>query len=420
MYLRNPLHMLAMLAGFVFATATQAVGADFETETGWNDQLFPSFIIATATLKLPDEAVEDRAEDEEVLGDPQGLLGVTIEADEDDMPITVTISCGAIMEPSVFKGTLAEAGKTYTIFPKVKYKYDLLAKRSQPGPITVTYKVEVGDEDAEETSETLTLRSINDCPFLMVEDGETVDVCFMFAAYVNEQHPFVDKLLREALNTKIVDSFTGYQTKEKADVYRQVYAVWHALNQRDLKYSDITTSSAESDTVNSQYVRMIDESINNAQANCVDGSVLMASVLRKVGIEPVLIMVPGHCYLGFCLDSEGKEIVALETTLLGSKLDGEPAEIAGVEEVVSEEWQSKNSWKTFTAALAIGTADLAKNMEKMQKRDDPDYQIISLVAARKLGILPIAFQSDREFVASPKQPAREEQEEKPEDDDAKE
>jgi hypothetical protein len=403
MNLRNQRYVAATVVGFILAAASRVLGADFETETGWNDQLFPSFIIATATLKLPEEAIEDRAEGEEVMGDTQGLLGVTIEAAEDDSPVTVTISCGTIMEPSIFKGTLEKSGTTYTIFPKIKYKYEVLAKRSQPGPVTVTYKVQVGDE-VEEKSETLTLRSINDCPFTLSEDGKPVDVCFMFAAYVNEQHPFVDKVLRESLDTKVVDSFTGYQSKEKAEVYRQVYAVWHALTQRDLKYSDITTSSAESDSVNSQHVRMIDESINNAQANCVDGSVLMASVLRKVGIEPVLIMVPGHCYLGFQLDAEGTEFAALETTLLGSSPD-EGVKIEGLGDV-PEEWESRKSWKSFTAALAIGTADLAKNAEKFKKHDDADYQIISVMAARKLGILPIAFQADREFV--PTKPVKEE------------
>jgi hypothetical protein len=403
MNLRNQRYVAATVVGFILAAASRVLGSDFETETGWNDQLFPSFIIATATLKLPEEAIEDRAEGEEVLGDTQGLLGVTIEAAEDDAPVTVTISCGTIMEPSIFKGTLEKSGTTYTIFPKIKYKYDVLAKRSQPGPVTVTYKVQVGDE-VEEKSETLTLRSINDCPFTLSEDGKPVDVCFMFAAYVNEQHPFVDKVLRESLDTKVVDSFTGYQSKDKAEVYRQVYAVWHALTQRDLRYSDITTSSAESDSVNSQHVRMIDESINNAQANCVDGSVLMASVLRKVGIEPVLIMVPGHCYLGFQLDAEGKEFAALETTLLGSSPD-EGVKIEGLGDV-PEEWESRKSWKSFTAALAIGTADLAKNAEKFKKHDDADYQIISVMAARKLGILPIAFQADREFV--PTKPVKEE------------
>jgi hypothetical protein len=389
------------LAGWLACGFACAVGADFETETGWNDQLFPSFIIATATIKLPDDAIEDRDEDEEVMGDSQGLLGVTLDAPEDDTAVKVTISCDAIMEPSTFSGTLAERGKSYTIFPKIKYKYDVLAKRSQPGPVTVTYKVELGDEEAEEQTETLTLRSINDCPFTIVEDEGTVDVCFMFAAYVNEQHPYVDKILREALNTKIVDSFTGYQSKDKAEVYRQVYALWHALSQRDLRYSDITTSSAESATVSSQHVRLIDESINNAQANCVDGSVLMASLLRKVGIEPVLVMVPGHCYLAFYLDAEGKELAALETTLLGSNGGEEPTAIEGVTDVVGEEWAGKNSWKTFTAALAMGAADLEKNAENFKSGTDADYQLIPVIAARKLGILPIAFQANGRFVPAP-------------------
>src|SRR5262245_4806091 len=390
----------SLVAGIMAMAPALAARGEFETETGWNDQLFPSFIIATATIKLPEDAVEDN-EDDEVLGDPQGLLGVTLEAPEDDTEVTVTISCDPIMQPSTFTGTLAEGGKTYTIFPKIKYKYDALAKRTQPGPVTVTYKVELGDEAAEEQTETLTLRSINDCPFMIVEEGDTVDVCFMFAAYVNEQHPFVDKILREALNTKVVDSFTGYQSKDKAEVYRQVYALWQALSQRDFRYSDITTSSAESDTVNSQHVRLIDESINNAQANCVDGSVLLASLLRKVGIEPVLVMVPGHCYLAFYLDPEGKELAALETTMLGANVDDEPTEIAGVEDVVGEEWTSKNSWRTFTAALAIGAADLEKNAEQFKSGDNADYQLIPVIAARKLGILPIAFQANGNFIAAP-------------------
>ncbi|MDX1948303.1 MAG: hypothetical protein SFU86_23125 [Pirellulaceae bacterium] len=380
--------------------AASAARAEFETEVGWNGQLFPSFIFATATVRLPDEAIEDS--DDEVLGDRQGLLGVTVEADEDDTPIKVTVSCDAIMEPSVFTGTLAAGGESYTIYPKIKYKFDLLAKRSQPGPVTVTFVVEVGDEEAEEQTETLTLRSINDCPFTMVEDGNAVDVCFMFAAYVNEQHPFVDKMLREGLDTGVVEAFTGYQSKDKAEVLRQVYALWHALTERDLRYSDITTSSADSDTVASQHVRMIDESINNAQANCVDGSVLLASLLRKIGIEPVLVMVPGHCYLAFYLDAEGTDIVALETTLLGSSPEGDAVAVEGQDEaVVDEEWQVESSWKSFAAALAMGTSDLRKNAPKFKSRENADYQLISVAAARKLGILPIAFQAGQAFVPAP-------------------
>jgi len=387
---------LALLIGLI--TAATAVSADFETRAGWSDQLFPSFLIATATIKLPKEAVEEY-EGQQVLGDPQGLVGITIEAPEDDTPITVTITCDTIMEPSTFTGTLDTAGETYTILPKIRWKYDALAKHHQATPITVTFEVEIGDEDAQEESQTLTLRSVNDCPFTVIEDDQQRDVSFMFAAYVNEQHPFVDKMLREALNTGIVDSFTGYQSKDAKEVYRQAYALWHALSARDLRYSDITTTAAESESVHSQHVRLLDESINNGQANCVDGSVLLASLLRKVGIEPILVMVPGHCYLAFWIDAEGKQIAALETTLIGSSVE-KATRIEGMKDVVSGEWKEENSWKTFAAALAMGADNLQKNEAKFKAADEADYQLIPIIAARKLGILPIAFQSG-ERLASP-------------------
>ncbi|HEY3968238.1 MAG TPA: hypothetical protein VGM05_26985 [Planctomycetaceae bacterium] len=393
--------IVAALVGISLAASPAVVRAEFKTEKGWSGHLFSSYIIATAAIKLPAKSADGDEDSTTVLGDRQGLLGVTIEADEDEQPIKVTITCDSIMEPSVFSCTLPEAGETYTINPKIKYKYDQLAKRSQTGPVTVTYKVEIGDAEAEEETETLTLRSVNDCPFVVVKDGAKRDVSFMFAAYVNEQHPFVDNVLREALDTEIVDSFTGYQTKNKKDVYRQAYALWHALSKRDVRYSSITTSVAQSETVGSQHVRLIEESINNGQANCVDGSVLMASLLRKIGVEPLLVIVPGHCYLAFSLDAEGKEVAALETTLIGSVVENDTLKVNGLEDVVDEDSQEENSWKTFKAAIATGVTNLNKNAKNFQDAKKSDYQLISVVAARKLGILPIAFQANQRFVAAP-------------------
>jgi len=402
MSVRGPMSVaVAALFGFLLAASPAIVHAEFETEKGWNGHLFSSYIIATATVQLPEASGDEDEDNTAALGDRQGLLGVTIEADEDDQPVKVTITCDSIMEPSAFSGTLPKAGETYTINPKIKYKFDLLAKRSQTGPVTVTYKVEIGDEEAEEKTETLTLRSVNDCPFIIVKDEQQRDVSFMFAAYVNEQHPFVDRVLREALDTQIVDSFTGYQAKDKKEVYRQAYALWHALSQRDVRYSSITASVAESESVASQHVRMIDESINNGQANCVDGSVLLASLLRKVGIEPMLVMVPGHCYLAFWLDAEGKELAALETTMIGSVVEDETIKVDGLDGVVGEDSRDENSWKTFAAAIATGVANLNKNAKNFKDAKNSDYQLISVRAARKLGILPIGFQSNQKFVAAP-------------------
>ncbi|HVC95303.1 MAG TPA: hypothetical protein VND64_16525 [Pirellulales bacterium] len=168
-----------------------------------------------------EEQDENDGEDDgvQLLGDRQGVLGVMVRAPGDDVPVTVTIRGDAIVEASTFSGTLDNEGTAYAIFPKIKYKYDVLIKNKQPVPVSVTFQVEIGEEDAEEQTVTMTLRSLNDCPFTIFQAGGGItDVSFVFAAYVNEQHPFVDKLLREALDGGAVDSFTGYQSSEAAEV----------------------------------------------------------------------------------------------------------------------------------------------------------------------------------------------------------
>lgn len=389
------------LLGALLVMPAAAFCTDFEPAQGWSGHLFPSFIVATATMKAPEAEDGDGDSEVEILGDKLGLLGVSIEAEEDEQEVTVTITCNAIMEPSVFKCTLPEEGETYVVNPRIKYKYEQLAKHTQTGPITVTYKVKSGDE-VEEKTETLTLRSINDCPYSIAKDGNWTSIRYMFAAYVNEQHPFVDKILREALDTAIVDSFTGYQAKEPTEVYRQAYALWHVMSNRDVRYSSVTKCVAISDTVGSQHIRLLDESINNGQANCVDGSALFASLLRKIGIEPMLVHVPGHCYLAFYLDPEGKELSALETTMIGSLIEGDAIAVKGLEDVVDEEAQAENSWKTFAAAIAHGTANLKKHQKEFRDPDNHQYSMTSISAARKAGILAIGFKSDQKLIEASK------------------
>jgi hypothetical protein len=390
---------LLALVALSLAVMAQRAAAEFTPITGWDNQLFPSYLVTTATMRSAEEDGESSGEIER-LGDTHGVLGVRIESPGEGTQITVTISADAILEPSTFEGTLGDEGTTCDIFPRIRYKYATLAKNKQSVPVAVTYRVELGGEDEEDVDEqtaTITLRSVNDCPFTIYGGDTQTDVSYVFAGYVNEQHPFVDKVLREALDRGIVDSFTGYQSNDAAEVYRQVYALWDALSERDVRYSNITTSAAENQVISSQHVRLIDESINNAQANCVDGSVLFASLLRKIDIEPVLVFLPTHCYLGFYLDPEGKQLVGLETTLIGSVADGDATrEIPGVKNVVDEKRQQTNSWATFCAAIEMGNDDLEENAERFNK-DDPGYQTISIAKARGLGILPIAFDSNDVF-----------------------
>jgi hypothetical protein len=349
-------------------------------------------LISTATLKLG-EVPADRL----LLGDPVGVLGVEVEAPADNTSVKVTISCDEYLEPSEFSGVLPTQGDKYTILPKVKFRFEKLSRCRQATPTTITFRVQLGSGPVTETSQTLTIRSINDCAFQLQQEQQPVDMSLNFTAYVNEQHPFVDKLLREALDLGVVDSFIGYQGKSTESVILQVYALWDLMVARDMRYSSITATAAASDSVASQHVRMLEETINNTQANCVDGSVLFASLLRKIGIDSALIMQPNHCYMGFWADENHTIFLALETTLLGVDAESPESVPEDLEGAVGEEIRRDKSWPSFVHAILDGTSKYINDGDNF--KTDPNYQIIDIALARQAGFLPIPYQNAEEFAA---------------------
>ncbi len=385
-------HWIAV--AMVLSAGGATVRAEFTPVAGFDQQLFPSYLIATASIRHGKSAADPQR-----LGDPLGLLGVEVVSPGENTLIKVTIECDDYFETSVFSGKLSDAEATYRITPKIKYRYDRLAQCEQAAPISVTFRVQLGQETEEEQTVTCTMRSINDCPFAFKHGEEIVDASFAFAAYVNEQHPFVDKLLREALDRGVVKSFHGYQAGKPEDVIRQAYAIWDLLVARDVRYSSITTTAADSDSVACQHVRLLEDSINNSQANCVDGSVLWVSLLRKIGIDGFLVITPNHCYAGFYLNAKRDGVLAIETTLLGAEVDEDSLEIEELyDSAVAEELRYAESFASFVAALEHGTKTLNDALKDESNVKSGAVKVIDIAKVRKQGVLPIGFQNKESFV----------------------
>jgi hypothetical protein len=387
---------------------------EWNPEVAMDHQFFPSLIIATASVRPVEEEDEEAKEpDPYLIGDKFGLLGVSIKTPSRNADVKVTIKENDLIAATTWTGKLAEANHDYYIAPKVNYKFDHLRKVTQQIPLNVDFEVEVNGKSLGDKTETLQIRSINDCPYGVANSEETVDdeniengsadLGWMFAAYVNENHPQLDKILQEALATKIVDSFDGYQAKDPTDVVKQVFAIWAALQKHGIQYSSVTETPGGSPLVRSQYVRFLDQSIAMTQANCVDGTVLFASLLRKVGINPVLVAKPDHMYVAFNLsestDEDEQELMGLETTYIGAsevdQSDSEPpVALVNLEEQLNDRVANGKAWKSFFAAVLHAEDDLDENDEKFDA-GDPDWQIIDLVEARDKGIMPIAFEASR-------------------------
>ncbi|HEY6071719.1 MAG TPA: hypothetical protein VIU85_10125, partial [Chthoniobacterales bacterium] len=404
-----PMKTFSLAAAFslvlFFMPHLRAADSEWSPEANMDHQLFPSLLISTASVRPVEEDDEEaEAPDPSLLGDRFGLVGISIHSPEAGTKVKVTLKANDLMNESVWEGELPDADEDYYISPKVNYKFDHLRKMTQQVPLNVDFVVEIDGESAGDKVETLQVRSLNDCPFGVSNDEETIDdenfvsgaapLGWMFAAYVNENHPMLDKILKEALDTKIVNAFLHYQTENEADVLKQVFAVWAALQKRGIKYSSTTKTPGGSDVVYSQYIRFVDQSINNTQANCADGSVLFASILRKLSIKPFLVMVPGHMYIGFFTKPDKSSLVGLETTVIGASggtdeaKQGEPPALSELREKLDEKTKESKAWGTFARAIQIASGDIAQNADKFGA-GNPGFQIIDLDEAREEGIMPI-------------------------------
>lgn len=380
------LFVLAALLALNFAPANAQSGPSIikwkpiiESSSIDTDQIFPAEIISLAARhaqNLPPT----------YLGDANGVFGVAVVSSIPDAQIRVTVKVDKLADESSFEVIIPEANKQYEVWPTIRFDTRALARIREPFTTTALFSVSLNGISNGEQSRTIKIRSVNDVPFARrTRDGHMEDLSPLFAAFVDENHPYIDRILQAALKANAVQRFKGYQGTPQ-DVVREVFAVWNVLQREGVKYSNITTPSGESQTVLSQHVRFLDEAIQNTQANCVDGSVLFASVLYKLGIYPVLVLVPGHMYLGFYTDGQRQHISFLETTLVGEP--GLNSFQRNWTFKTADGYLSSESYRQFTDALNAGSSEFQKATAYFQAKT-PRYLLIDIEAARRFGISPI-------------------------------
>ncbi len=308
--------LLALLVSLVgiYLYKNEFFSRDYELTDELGGNIFPSAILSVAAT----DAVVIKPVDKFYLGNPKSGFMIRIKSGRTNSKVRISLGATPFFEESVSEFVLTESRTEYLIYPDVIWKYNALKENSQPTPVSVSVDVEMNGKDLGQKVRTYSVRSINEC-LLAYFDRKFVfhDTGIFFAAYVNEEHPMIDKLLREALNTRLVNRFLGYQINSPSSVEKQVYALWNVLQKRNFKYSSVSTTSLSSNVVFSQRVRTLDDAFESSQVNCVDGSVLFASLLRAINIDPILVRMPGHMFVGYYLDKDHKKKDFLETTMIG-------------------------------------------------------------------------------------------------------
>lgn len=306
--------MLVLGIGIFVWFNTKHFYTNFEIKDELGGNIFPSSILSVATTDtqviMPSDSV--------YVGNPKSGIPISIRSGKAFSRVRIEIAETRFFARSVSEFVLEKENTEYLIYPDVIWNYDALRNNSQAEPISVVITAELNGKPLGQRVRTYSVRSINECLLGYVSNGTKYhDTGIFFAAYVNEDHPMIDQILREALNTRIVTRFLGYQARTPEDVDKQVYALWNVLQRRNFQYSSVANTSLSSNVVFSQRIRTFDDALNSSQINCVDGSVLFASLLRAINMEPILVRIPGHMFVGYYTNSKRSNMNFLETTMIG-------------------------------------------------------------------------------------------------------
>ena len=122
-------------------------------------------------------------------------------------------------------------------------------------------------------------------------------------SYVTPNHPAITGILQEAANIMTKETgdaaFTAYQTGDPKAVIAQVDAVFRALLARGIVYRQAPASFEES----GQRITLPDKVLSTRLGNCIELTLLMASVLESIGINTMIIIIHGHAFLGVWLEN---------------------------------------------------------------------------------------------------------------------
>ena len=275
--------------------------------------------------------------------------------------LQLRIDSGLFLRP--LQVAVDASGGAATLNPELPWNFDALRRTVQMQPQTFVATLLVDGRSEAEATVVCTVHSVNEAVSRIynTSTAQWQDTSVCFAAFVNEDHPWINALLQEAMASGGVRAFSGYQSGKMSTLF-QVQAVWDTLAARGMSYVNVATDSGTSSLVNTQYVRFLDQSVHDQGSNCVDASVLFCSILRRIGLRPVLLFRPGHCFAGFYDSAEGSHIVAFETTLLGQV--------------------------NFSVAVAEGAKELQATVPFL---GTPQYSIVDVALCRQQGISPISY-----------------------------
>lgn len=148
-------------------------------------------------------------------------------------------------------------------------------------------------------------------------DGRWRDLSRYLAAFVTPNTPTIMTFLRRVAEHHADNRLIGYQGSRDG-VTSQVKAIFAALKATGMTYVNSVIAFSPEEGTATQRIRLPRESLADQEANCIDGTVLVASLLEAISMNPAIVIVPGHAFVAWESWQGSGEWHHLETTMIDS------------------------------------------------------------------------------------------------------
>lgn len=286
-----------------------------------------------------------------------------------EIKITADLPC---IEPFSFTISSVPAKKEVKIpLENLKVNRDFLNKLSETEKANIT--IEVFENEVSMLKEAI---AINVHP--LEHFGGFQVLPELIASYVTPNHPYIYHIKRKAIDIletqELKTAFEGYQSNDPERVLQIMSSIYSAIQGEEIVYSSLPPGYEEM----GQRLRLLNTIQQEKFGNCIDISLLFAACLEAVDLNPILIIVRGHAFVGCWLqDDKFSEVINDDKTAITKRLSKGIREMAAVEATSV----CKGNNIKFSDALNTGEAQLVQKEEFLLSVD--------IKRARTLRIRPL-------------------------------
>ncbi len=290
----------------------------------------------------------------------------------------------AYVQTQICRVEKLEAGQDMELtLPSTEYEHEKLMQLAEPVEGKIRFTVKAGDQTVHQEEQPLHWH-----PHDAWVGGDNFPE--LLAALVRPNDPAIDLLLSRAeaeLQSRgITPGWNGYAVP-RSTIINRLHAIWNTVSHSGINYA-LPPESWLDDGLG-QRVRLPSTILSKNCGTCLDTTLMLAALVAQAGLNPIVILVKGHAYMGVMLRDTSLptvvvqeaatirnllqlgELLLLETTQLTGSAAGKPV--------------------SFAETQATGSNNI------MKPEDNDFFLALDIVRIWSTGIHPIAATREELF-----------------------